>query len=144
MRVTCITRYSHFIRDQRDSSFHDFSIAHIDPGNRSGHKDRFFPRCSRDRSSQEDLVEIVAIVLRLQTNLVRDRCREAESVISICNFRAVLGHMLFSRLDVHIYPTLLDIFIFYLENLVCAINYSKFTLLRLDVKKVTLALINKF
>jgi len=125
-----VTRYSHFVRDQRDSSFHDFSIAHIDPGNRSGYKDRFFPRCSRDRRSQEDLVEIVAIVLRLQTNLVRDRCREAESVIPICNFRAVLGHMLFSRLYIYIYISdfvfqfiRLDIFMFYFENLISTISY---------------------
>lgn len=90
MSIMRVTRYSHFVRDQRDSSFHDFST-HVDPGNRSGYKDRFFPRCSRDRRSQEDLVEIVVIVLRLQTNLVRDRCREAESVIPICNFRAVLA-----------------------------------------------------
>lgn len=91
MSIMRVTRYSHFVRDQRDGSFHDFSIAHVDPSNRSGYRDRFFPRCSRDRRSQEDLVEIVVIVLRLQTNLVRDRCREAESVIPICNFRAVFA-----------------------------------------------------
>lgn len=114
------------MRDQRDSSFHDFSIVHIDPGNRSSYKDRFFPRCSRDRSSQEDLVEIVAIVLRLQTNLVRDHCREAESVISICNFRAVLATTCFSHDFIYnTYPALLDIFIFYFENLVSEINYLK-------------------
>jgi len=110
-----VTWYSHFVRDQRDSFFHDFSIAHVDPGNRSDYKDRFFPRCSRDRRSQEDHVEIVAIVLRLQTNLVRDRCREAESVIPICNFRAVLGHLpCFSHNFMYISD--LDIFPIYLAG----------------------------
>lgn len=71
-------------------------------------------RAVSDRESQEDLVEIVAIVLRLQTNLVRDRCREAESVIP-----AVISGPYSSRvfLTTCAYRILLSILLFCLENL---------------------------